>query len=464
MVKLLLGLDAVAVAARRRRRARRRHLPRAQLARRDRRRAAAPASRGGLGAPQPGRRRSSIDQLARLPPVIARLKGTLAEKTPNRLIVDVGGVGYDVLVPLSTFYVLGEPGAPVTLRIHTHVREDVIALYGFATALEQDLFERLISISGIGPKLALAVLSGIDPGELVRAIRTQDVARLTRIPGVGKKTAERIGLELKDRLPLAPPAAAGSRRRRRRRRSARRSAVGAGQPRIQRPVAEKAVERALKKTPDATRSKSCAARDPARADDDRPRMTDDRLVNASPIDDDVQYEAGLRPRSLDEYIGQDRVREQLQVVDRRREAARRGARSRAALRPARARQDDARRASSRNELGVADPADGGAGDREAGRPRRDAHEPAGARGALHRRNPPHEPGDRGDPLSGDGGLRARHHHRPGAERALGQGAAAALHADRRDDADRAADLAAARALRHRPPAGLLHRATTSWRS
>ena len=141
--------------------------------------------------------------------MIARLKGTLAEKAPNRLTVDVGGVGYDVLVPLSTFYGIGEPGASVALRIHTHVREDVIALYGFATALEQDLFERLISISGIGPKLALAVLSGIDPGELVRAIRSQDVARLTRIPGVGTKTAERIGLELKDRLPLASTTAAG---------------------------------------------------------------------------------------------------------------------------------------------------------------------------------------------------------------------------------------------------------------
>jgi Holliday junction DNA helicase RuvA len=133
--------------------------------------------------------------------MIARLHGTLLEKTPSRIIVDVGGVGYDVLVPLSTFYGLGEAGAPVTLRIHTHVREDVIALFGFASALEQDLFERLIAINGIGPKLALAVLSGIDPAELVRAIRGQDVARLTRIPGVGKKTAERIGLELKDRLP-----------------------------------------------------------------------------------------------------------------------------------------------------------------------------------------------------------------------------------------------------------------------
>ena len=138
--------------------------------------------------------------------MIGRLRGTVLEKHPNRVVVDVGGVGYDVQVPLSTFYGLGEPGTGVTLRVHTHVREEVIALYGFASPLEQDLFERLISISGIGPKLALAVLSGIDPGELVRAIRTQDVARLTRIPGVGKKTAERIGLELKDRLPSAGPA------------------------------------------------------------------------------------------------------------------------------------------------------------------------------------------------------------------------------------------------------------------
>lgn len=135
--------------------------------------------------------------------MIALLRGTLVEKTPSRLIVDVSGVGYDVIVPLSTFYTLGEPGEQVTLRTHTHVREDVIALYGFATKLEQDLFERLIAINGVGPRLALAVLSGIEPAELIRAIRLQDLARLTAIPGIGKKTAERIGLELKDRLPAA---------------------------------------------------------------------------------------------------------------------------------------------------------------------------------------------------------------------------------------------------------------------
>ena len=136
--------------------------------------------------------------------MIALLRGTLVEKTPSRLIVEAGGVGYDVQVPLSTFYVVGELETSVTLRIHTHVREDVFALYGFATPLELTLFERLIGISGIGPKLALAVLSGIEPADFIRAVRAQDVARLTAIPGIGKKTAERIGLELKDRLPASP--------------------------------------------------------------------------------------------------------------------------------------------------------------------------------------------------------------------------------------------------------------------
>jgi Holliday junction DNA helicase RuvA len=142
--------------------------------------------------------------------VIAQLRGRIFEKHPNRLVVDVAGVGYEVFVPLSTFYGLGDPGADVALRIHTHVREDLIALYGFATQLEQELFERLIGIGGIGPKLALSVLSGIEPLELIRAIERGDVARLTAIPGVGKKTSERIVLELKDRLPRAQVVAAAA--------------------------------------------------------------------------------------------------------------------------------------------------------------------------------------------------------------------------------------------------------------
>ncbi len=135
--------------------------------------------------------------------MIAQLRGRILEKHPNRIVVDVGGVGYDVFVPLSTFYGLGDAGSDISLRIHTHVREDALALYGFRTILEQDLFERLISVSGIGPKVALGVLSGIEPLELTRAIERSDVARLTAIPGVGRKTSERIVLELKDRLPRA---------------------------------------------------------------------------------------------------------------------------------------------------------------------------------------------------------------------------------------------------------------------
>ena len=140
--------------------------------------------------------------------MIAHLRGRILDKQPNRIVVDVNGVGYDVAVPLSTFYGLGDPGAEIALRIHTHVREDALLLYGFATALEQDLFQRLIGISGIGPKVALAVLSGIEPVDLMRAIERGDVARLTAIPGVGKKTSERMVLELRDRLPRAHAVAA----------------------------------------------------------------------------------------------------------------------------------------------------------------------------------------------------------------------------------------------------------------
>jgi holliday junction DNA helicase RuvA len=139
--------------------------------------------------------------------MIAFLRGRVLEKHPNRVIVDVAGVGYDVAVPLSTFYVTGDPGSEILLRVHTHVREDQLSLYGFVTPLELTVFERLIGISGIGPKLGIAVLSGIEPRELITAVQRGDIGRLTRIPGVGKKTAERIILELRDRLPKAIEAA-----------------------------------------------------------------------------------------------------------------------------------------------------------------------------------------------------------------------------------------------------------------
>jgi holliday junction DNA helicase RuvA len=136
--------------------------------------------------------------------MIGLLRGRIADKQPNTLLVDVQGVGYEVHVPLSTFYDAGDTGAEITLRIYTHVREDALQLYGFLTELERQLFEKLIGISGIGPRLAIAVLSGMDPRELMTSVQRGDVARLTGIPGVGKKTSERIVLELRDRLAQLP--------------------------------------------------------------------------------------------------------------------------------------------------------------------------------------------------------------------------------------------------------------------
>jgi Holliday junction DNA helicase RuvA len=132
--------------------------------------------------------------------VIARLHGKILRKAPQELILDVAGVGYRVTIPLSTFYRLGEPGAEVSVLTHTHVREDTFALFGFLTPSEQVLFERLISVAGVGPRLAVGILSGIETPDLVGALRSGDVARLTRIPGVGKKTAERLVVELKDKM------------------------------------------------------------------------------------------------------------------------------------------------------------------------------------------------------------------------------------------------------------------------
>jgi len=132
--------------------------------------------------------------------MIGLLRGRLLEKRPNQVILDVGGVGYLVAVPLSTFAALGELHTEVTLLIHTHVREDALALYGFLSQREKHLFELLLGASGVGPTLALKILSGMNVEELVPAIRTGDLARLTKIPGVGRKTAERMVVELKDKL------------------------------------------------------------------------------------------------------------------------------------------------------------------------------------------------------------------------------------------------------------------------
>lgn len=137
--------------------------------------------------------------------MIAHLRGKLLAKHPNQAIVEAAGVGYDVTISIPTFSDLPAVGADVALHIHTHVREDVIALYGFLRPAEKQLFEKLITVSGIGPKLAITILSGMPADEMVAAIRGNDVARLTRIPGIGKKTAERMVLELRDKLPEAAP-------------------------------------------------------------------------------------------------------------------------------------------------------------------------------------------------------------------------------------------------------------------
>ena len=133
--------------------------------------------------------------------MIALLRGTLVEKSPNQVILDVGGVGYDVTIPVSTFSNLPGQGSETILRIYTHVREDILALYGFLTKDEKNLFEKLIGVSGIGPSLAVKVLSGMAAPDLLNAIRRNELDKLVRIPGIGKKTAERMVLELRDKLP-----------------------------------------------------------------------------------------------------------------------------------------------------------------------------------------------------------------------------------------------------------------------
>jgi Holliday junction DNA helicase RuvA len=133
--------------------------------------------------------------------MIAHLRGKLLAKHPNQAIVETGGVGYDVTISVPTFSELPQVGAEIALHIHTHVREDVLALYGFGRPEEKQLFEKLLTVSGIGPKLAITILSGMQADAMVAAIRGNDVARLTKIPGIGKKTAERMVLELREKLP-----------------------------------------------------------------------------------------------------------------------------------------------------------------------------------------------------------------------------------------------------------------------
>lgn len=139
--------------------------------------------------------------------MIAHLSGTLLSKQATSAIVDVGGVGYDVAIPLSTFYELGDVGEPVQLRVYTHVREDTIQLFGFKTTRERELFLQLISVNGVGPSLAIKLLSGMNADEMIASIRTNNLVRLVAIPGVGRKTAERLVVDLRDKIAaLSSPA------------------------------------------------------------------------------------------------------------------------------------------------------------------------------------------------------------------------------------------------------------------
>jgi Holliday junction DNA helicase RuvA len=182
--------------------------------------------------------------------VIGHLRGRVARKGPQELVVDVGGVGYRLVIPVSTFYGLPDEGGEVSLRVHTHVREDALALFGFLTETEETLFTHLIAVSGVGPKLAINILSGIEGQELMSALRGGDLPRLTRIPGVGRKTAERLVLELKDKMPAltaspGTPAAAAP--------SPKEDLLSAlGNLGYSRAEAEKGVDRALREDDRAT--------------------------------------------------------------------------------------------------------------------------------------------------------------------------------------------------------------------
>jgi holliday junction DNA helicase RuvA len=184
--------------------------------------------------------------------MIAHIRGRLLSKTPNQAIVECAGVGYDVTISVTTFSALPSEGAEAALHIHTHVREDQIALFGFSETQEKRLFEKLLTISGIGPKLAITVLSGISADRLITAIRSGDHATLTRIPGIGKKTSERVVLELKDKLDdLAvsiPTTTGGGLHHGAAGDDALSALVNLGYPR---PTAQKAIETAIAKDPAA---------------------------------------------------------------------------------------------------------------------------------------------------------------------------------------------------------------------
>ena len=244
--------------------------------------------------------------------MIALLRGTLVEKQADKVIIDVGGVGYEVGIPVETYSRLGETGEDVLLHVHTHVRENLIALFGFHDRRDKGLFEKFLEVSGVGPRLALALLSGLPVPDLLAAIRDGDAKKLVRIPGVGKRTGERIVLELKDKLGAF---------------HTDRESSDDGGSAVEEDVITVLVN--LGCSPDAAARSVRAARQngaprgirSAIPDGDgidqaleKANMARKRIVNSAPSEEDRQFDIALRPRQLDEFIGQTALKENLSIA------------------------------------------------------------------------------------------------------------------------------------------------------
>jgi holliday junction DNA helicase RuvA len=383
--------------------------------------------------------------------MIALLRGVLLEKHPNQAVVDVGGVGYDVTIPVSTYAHLPDAGAEVRLRIHTHVREDALALYGFLTQDEKALFEKLISVSGIGPKMAMAVLSGIPALDLIANIRRGEVDRLVRIPGVGKKTAERMVLELRDKMPApsGEEAASSSPRRAQRRLTAIEQDVLSA-------LLNLGCARPPPRPPCARRASGCAAsiRHRIRAAFPARPGTGTVSWNECPIGSLFPAHASRRravrsrtaPARLADFAGQKKLKENLSIAI---EAARmRGEAMDHVLLygpPGLGKTTLACIIAEELEVPIHHHLRTGAA--EEARPHRHPEQHPRAAGFLHRRDPPPAAGCGGDAVFGAGGFPGGYPGGRRSGRAHALAAHAALHGHRRHHAAGPGQRAAARALR-----------------
>ena len=384
--------------------------------------------------------------------MIARLRGRLLEKAPEQIVVDAGGVGYQLFVSLNSFYRLPNPGVEVDLYVHTHVREDALQLYGFLDAAERALFLLLLQVSTIGPRVASACCRAWTRADLEDAIADGDARRLVAVPGIGKKKADLMVLQLREKVRVLQQTRAPPRRDR--------APHPAATPPKRCPRSSTWDTSSTRRSaPSPAPSKPGRARSPTSSGkrcggwphERTRRRSADRATRKS-----ASTSRCVRPGSRS-------------TSARRRSRTTSGSRSRRRAPAATcsitccspARPGSARRSLAyiiAKEMGVDDPLHVGSGARASRRRRGDPHQSRARRRALHRRDPPPEPRRRGGALSRDGGLPARHHRRPGAVGADPQARAQAVHAGRRDDAHGLADLAAPRSLRGALPPRLLRRA------